>query len=229
MMSNVMVKQKANNMTETFPCSIPYVAQAGQLLLPKGLLPILVKEPREMKAVEAAMKQDRYLGIVQPKSQEANTFNAGSLALYQVGCLGRITTFAENEDEGYYLIIKGLRRFRVLNAKANPHSQGLLPVNYEDYSHDDKVSNEEMPKARNRLLSLLKGYFQALNMDIDWKAIFAASNESLVVSLAMMCPFDPAEKQAILESKSLNERLNMITALIEMEGIKQETAVGMLH
>ena len=52
------------------------------------------------------MKQDRYLGIVQPKSQEANTFNAGSLALYQVGCLGRITTFAENEDEGYYLIIK---------------------------------------------------------------------------------------------------------------------------
>ena len=219
-----MTKQKAKSMTENFPSLLPYVAQEGQLLLPKGLLPILVKETREMKAVEAAMRQDRYLGIVQPKPQDA-----GNLALYQVGCLGRITTFAENEGEGYYLIIKGLRRFRVLSSKKDASPQGLLQVNYEDYSQDDKTSNEEMPKARNHLLSLLKGYFQSLNIEIDWKAIFAASNESLVVSLAMMCPFDPAEKQAILESKSLNERLNMITALIEMEGIKHEAAPGILH
>lgn len=201
------------------PAVIPYLSKSGQLLLPKGLLPILVKAPKDIKAVEKALMQGRYLGIIQPLKEFKD-----KKCLYQVGCVGRITTFSENEDGSLYLILKGIRRFFAKSSK-----DGLLHVDYSPYDDDRVAFDGDKPSERGRLMELLKGYLNSVNMEINWNDITAASDESLATSLAMMCPFDANEKQAILESSTINERIEMITAFIEMSTIKKSPLDWMPH
>ncbi|NCP61791.1 MAG: hypothetical protein GW748_01145 [Alphaproteobacteria bacterium] len=201
------------------PAVIPYLSKSGQLLLPKGLLPILVKAPKDIKAVEKALMQGRYLGIIQPLKEFKD-----KKCLYQVGCVGRITTFSENEDGSLYLILKGIRRFLAKSSK-----DGLLHVDYSPYDDDRVAFDGDKPSERGRLMELLKGYLNSVNMEINWNDITAASDESLATSLAMMCPFDANEKQAILESSTINERIEMITAFIEMSTIKKSPLDWMPH
>jgi Lon protease-like protein len=213
MSNNAMTKPKEFKKLKKLPPFVPYIANEGQMLLPKGLLPVLASTPSEMKAVREALKRDLYIGIVQP-----SILKEGQGALCQVGCVGRITTFSETQDNGYYVILKGERRFRVVGNQSS-----LLHVNYDSYIHDTKTSGDEASLARNNLVVLLKEYLNTIGLDVDWDDIKAASDESLAVSLAMMCPFEPREKQAILESETLRDRLNMITAFIEMSRLKRDT------
>ncbi|HBN22078.1 MAG TPA: hypothetical protein DD412_02420 [Holosporales bacterium] len=201
------------------PAVIPYLSKSGQLLLPKGLLPILVKEPEDIKMVEKALMKGRYLGIIQPLKELKD-----KKCLYQVGCVGRITTFSENEDGSLYLILKGIRRFVAKASKA-----GLLHVDYSPYDDERVAFDGDKPSDRGRLMGLLKGYLNSINMEINWNDITAASDESLATSLAMMCPFEANEKQAILESSTIKERIEMITAFIEMSTIKKSPFDWMPH
>ena len=43
------------------------------------------------------------------------------------------------------------------------------------------------------------------------------SDERLVTTIAMGCPFQPSEKQALLEAADTAERARLLTALVEME------------
>ena len=205
--------------TAIIPEVIPYLSKSGQLLLPKGLLPILVKDPSDIKRVEKALMKGRYLGIIQPLKELKD-----KKCLYQVGCVGRITTFSENEDGSLYLILKGIRRFVAQSSKA-----GMLSVDYTPYNDETVAFDGDKPSDRGRLMGLLKGYLNSVNMDINWNDITAASDESLATSLAMMCPFDANEKQAILESRTIKERIEMITAFIEMSTIKKSPLDWMPH
>ncbi len=207
----IKTKATAKKSVEVIPSIIPYLAKSGQLLLPKGLLPILAKTPAEIRIVKKALTRNRLMGIIQPL-KETKT----QKQLYQVGCVGRITSFSENEDGSLYIVLKGIKRFTALAAKS-----GFLQVDYTPYANDKLSFKEGTQNKRPHLMSMLKGYFDRINLDINWKDVTDADNESLTTSLAMMCPFDANEKQAILESESLEERLDMITAFIEMSEIQQ--------
>lgn len=201
------------------PTVIPYLSKSGQLLLPKGLLPILVKAPEDIKMVEKALMKGRYIGIIQPQKELKN-----KKCLYPVGCVGRITTFSENEDGSLYLILKGIRRF-----SAEATKDGLLHVDYSLYDDERVAFDGDKSSDRGRLMGLLKGYLNSVNMDINWNDITTASDDSLATSLAMMCPFEASEKQAILESSTIKERIEMITAFIEMSTIKKSPLDWMPH
>lgn len=141
-----------------------------------------------------------------------------------MGCVGLITTFSENEDGGFYLILKGIRRFIAKRSK-----EGLLHVDYTPYDDEQIAFDGDTPSDRGRLMGLLKGYLNSVNMEINWNDITAASDESLATSLAMMCPFEANEKQAILESSTIKERIDMITAFIEMSTLKRSPLDWMPH
>ena len=196
---------------ENVPSIIPFLSKSGQLLLPKGLLPILVKTPSEIRMVQKALIRKRTLGIIQPLKETKPQQH-----LYQVGCVGRITTFSENDDGSLYIVLKGLKRFNAISAK-----EGLLQVDYTPYQDDKIAFDGDQPKDRERLMGLLKDYFRRTNMEINWNDITNSSDEALTTSLAMMCPFDANEKQAILESTTLEERIEMITAFIEINKLKK--------
>ena len=201
------------------PKTIPFLSKSGQLLLPKGLLPVLIKIPADIYMVEHALRFKRYIGIIQPL-KEFKT----QKELYAIGCVGRITTFSENEDGSLYIIIKGIQRFRAMSQEG-----AFLKVDYDLYHQDRTTLETSVSQGRDRLMGLLKTYFNSIHMDINWSDINEASDETLTTSLAMVCPFEAREKQAILESKTVEERLEMITAFIELTEMKKSPVSGLPH
>ena len=87
-------------MTMTLPNEIPIFPLTGALLLPKGILPLNIFEPRYLAMVDHALKTDRLIGMVQPKEY-------GQHALYDIGCAGRIVGFEETDDGRYLINLKG--------------------------------------------------------------------------------------------------------------------------
>lgn len=197
------------------PQLIPVFPLDGALLLPGGELPLQIFEPRYLNMVDDAMAGDRVIGMVQTRG--------GSRArpiLAEVGCLGRITSYAETSDGRYLITLTGLCRFETgeeLDLRM-PYRQ--VRAKYDRFADDlgrEDDDAEAGEVARARFATALKRYLNRRELDIDWETANDAPLEALVNSLCMGLPFEPAEKQAFLEAPDLAGRFEVLTTLLEID------------
>lgn len=198
------------------PRVLPVFPLTGALLLPGGRLPLTIFEPRYMQMVEQALGAGRFIGMVQPIEPEDRVERPG---LYLTGCAGRITSFSETEGGRYSIALTGVCRFRIVEELGSENLYRLVRPNYDAYRADVDGA-EQTPINRVRLLLALRAYIAASGDDFDWQSIEALGDHDLVTSLAMACPFEPLEKQALLEAGDLGERSRALTALIEMASLQ---------
>ena len=194
------------------PGSLPLFQLTGAVLLPRGALPLNIFEPRYLEMVDYALTGDRLIGMIQPTEHEDTTLKP---KLSQVGCVGKITSFQETDDNRYLITLSGICRFRLTGEMeaATPWRAGFC--DFAPFAGDlAQAGDEDFP--RDRLLAALKTYLSSRDMKADWKSVMTAPGEALVNALAMMCPFDPAEKQALLEAQSFQDRASTLMALLEM-------------
>jgi len=199
--------------TADLPATLPVFPLTGALLLPRGVLPVNVFEPRYLALVDAAMSGARLIGMIQPTIHEDKALKP---PLSAVGCAGRITSYQENDDGRYVIALTGICRFRVaeeLEAEA-PFRQ--VKPEYAPFAGDLTESMIARDFPRERLAMALKAYLSHRELKADWQSVMGAPAESLVNALAMLCPFEPAEKQALLEAQCLNDRVDTLVALLEM-------------
>ncbi len=203
------------------PETIPIFPLAGVLLLPRGTLPLNIFEPRYLNMTQDALKTDhRVIGMIQPTgaddAESARAPGKTGPALYDIGCAGRIVAFSETRDGRYGITLAGIVRFRI--AEEVDMRDGYRRVR-PDYSKFRDDMNDQYPKGevdRDRLFAALGSYFKSHNIDPNWQAIQAMGDRMLVTSLAMGCPFNPSEKQALLEAPALPVRADILTTLLEM-------------
>lgn len=203
--------------TEALILDIP-----GIVLFPRGNLPIYIKEEKHKQLVEAALKAERYIGVVQTNNQEEGK------KLFPSGCLGKITTFSESDDGGFLIILSGVCRFKVLHSLESSTPYLRCAVSYDTFSFD-LFEEHESETEREKLLTLVKAYMPLNNLPANWDEIQLASQERLITALTMMCPFKPEEKQALLESATLSERTQMITALLEIAFLRNTQPSSYKH
>jgi Lon protease-like protein len=187
----------------------------GALLLPHAHLPLRIFEPRYLNMIDDAMGAERMIGMVQTLGGD----DPERPRLAKVGCLGRITSFAETSDDCYLITLTGMCRFAVgeeLPARL-PYRQ--LKADYRRYESDLKALADDDGFDRIRFLRALKPYLERRALDVDWDAAKTAAAEALVNSLAMLLPFDPVEKQALLEAATLPDRREALIALMEIDSI----------
>ncbi|HYC03338.1 MAG TPA: LON peptidase substrate-binding domain-containing protein [Azospirillaceae bacterium] len=197
---------------DQLPPSIPVFPLTGVLLLPRGRLPLNIFEPRYLAMVQDALAADRMIGMVQPTEQERPGHPP---RLYGVGCAGRITSFAETEDGRFVLTLTGVARFRTGDEIPTMRGYRRVAPDWSAFRADlEDAGPAELD--RDRLGRALKSYFRQQGIQVEWEAIEKTPDERLVTSLAMICPFEPPEKQALLETPDLAERSKMLLALIEM-------------
>jgi Lon protease-like protein len=196
---------------EALPATLPVFPLSGVLLLPGGRLPLNIFEPRYLAMVADALASDRLIGMVQPNDEEGEP---GGAEIYEIGCAGRIVSFSETDDGRYLVTLRGLIRFRV--GRELPLRRGYRRVEafFEEF-RDDLLPGIGTIE-RDRLLSVLRLYFEQNQIEADWEAIKETPDERLVTSLAMICPFEAREKQALLEAPGLVERAQTMTAILEM-------------
>ncbi len=195
------------------PPVIPIFPLTGVILLPRAKLPLNVFEPRYLAMVDAAMDQYRLIGMVQPRNPGAD--NAKNPALCQVGCVGRITDYSETDDGRYLITLTGIARFQASGERESQTPYRQVAADYSLFS-DDLLSTLNPAIARERLMSALRPYLSDRAMQTDWKSIDEAPPEQLINALCMLCPFDPSEKQALLEAPGLKERADALITLIEI-------------
>jgi Lon protease-like protein len=195
------------------PEIVPLFPLSGVILLPRGQLPLNVFEPRYLALVDDVLKGERMIGIVQPRDESAESARP---PLFEIGGLGRITAFAETEDRRYLITLSGLSRFRIARelSVATPYRQAQ--AQFAEFAADRTASPDTPSLDRPALLSALRRYFTTNRIDSDWTSIERAPAESLVNSLSMIAPVAPAEKQALLEAKTVADRAYILITLIEL-------------
>jgi Lon protease-like protein len=203
------------------PDVIPVFPLPGALLLPRGQMPLNIFEPRYLAMIDDAMRSgQRLIGMIQP--DVAHPGSELKPSLYKVGCAGRITQLAETGDNRYLLQLTGVARFRVEEelTVVTPYRQ--CRVTFAPYADDFVARKGEDAVDRKAVLAALTDFLRVNKLKADWKGIEEAPNEALVNALAMMSPYGPAEKQALLEAPDLKTRAEILVAVTEIELAKAQ-------
>jgi hypothetical protein len=197
------------------PDTLALFPLTGALLLPRGRLPLNIFEPRYLAMTRYALAHDRMIGLVQPMAEGQTGLSApDATPLYPTGCAGRLIAFQETEDGRFLITLRGVCRFEIADEIAMLDGFRRARVAYGPFI-DDLIEAPDGKIDRDRLLAGLHGYFELQNIEANWESIRRTPDERLVTTISMVCPFDPAEKQALLESVDLANRAKVLIGLIE--------------
>jgi Lon protease-like protein len=192
------------------PDTIPVFPLPGALLLPRARLPLHLFEPRYLQMLEDTMKTNhRLIGMVAPNGGQ------GARALHSIGCAGRVTQFSETEDGRYMVTLSGVSRFRVTREVSGFTPYLKADVSWSGFERDLGSAEVDAAFDRPAFLKTLERYFSSQELSTDWDSLKEADEELLINSLSMLCPFDPEEKQALLEAPSLQTRRETLVTLME--------------
>jgi uncharacterized protein len=189
----------------------------GALLLPRGQMPLNIFEPRYLAMIDDAFRSGlRLVGMIQPDPVHPGP-DPDKPNLFRVGCVGRITQFAESGDGRYLIQLTGIARYRVEEELAVGTLYRQSRVTYRPFVVDFTARQGEDEVDRKAVLRALADFLKANKLKTDWQGIENAPNEALVNALAMMSPYGTAEKQALLEAPDLKTRAEILVAVTEME------------
>ena len=198
---------------EDLPDTIAVFPLAGALLLPGGRMPLNIFEPRYLEMVDYAIAHGRLIAMIQPRLDGALRAD-GEPELCEVGCIGRLTSFAETGDGRYLVSLQGVCRFRVAAELSvrTPFRQCRITSFIGDLDSEAGAAEVDRPA----LLKTFRAYLQANELAADWDSVSRAENATLVNALSMMAPYGPAEKQALLEAPDLRARAETLIAITEI-------------
>ena len=186
------------------------------LLLPRARLPLNLFENRYLHMFDYALANDRIIGIIQPNEKLGKDDDSKNPNLYKVGCAGYITAFSQTNDNRYEIILKGLCRFKVGSEQSVTKGFRKANVVWNSFKDDFEVKKLKNKDKRNEFMETLKPFLTKISVSADWEAINVSSDEDIINSIAMGCPFDQVEKQALLEAQNIDERTEILLSLMHM-------------
>jgi Lon protease-like protein len=198
---------------EDLPKIIPVFPLSNFIIFPRTSVPLNIFEPRYVSMINDSMKTNKLIGMIQPKIQK----NSQELTpkLYEIGCLGKITSFKETNENQFLIELKGIIRFKIINEVYSGKLYREHEVEFKDF-YDDLVSDEQELKFSDLELIFkdLKSLFEKRGFIINWKALEKQSLDETINALAMASPFSLEEKQILLEAKNLKNRKLKISEIL---------------
>ena len=191
-------------MSETFPNQIPIFPLSGVIYFPKTNLPLNIFEQRYLDLVNDVIKKDKLMGMIQPKKKDKE--------VYKIGCLGKISDFQKSEDGRILINLTGLTRFEVLEEKENFKLYREFKVNYEKFTLDLKPKKEEINI--EPLITKIRVFFKKSGLLLNWKEFDKLDNAQKINTLSMIAPITNEEKQKLLESVSLQEKMRVLLNIV---------------
>ena len=194
------------------PKQIPLFPLNNFIIFPKTTVPLNIFEPRYIEMVNNCMKSNKLLGMIQPKSLKNNISKP---ELHNIGCLGKITSFKESEDNHYLIDLKGLIRFRISKEIKSPYQYREYEVDFKDYHQDLEKEKDKLQFSDLELIFKdLKSLFEKRGFIVNWKSLEKQSLNETINALSMASPFTLEEKQILLEAKNLDIRKNKIAEIL---------------
>ena len=201
-----MKKENLPNKLAVFPLS-------NFIIFPKTTVPLNIFEKRYIEMINDSMKKDKLIGMIQPKNlKEQENPNP---ELHEVGCMGKITSFKETDDNRYLIELKGIIRFQTIKEINNEKKYREYEIQFDNY-YDDLENKKENLKFSDLELIFrdLRTLFERRGFIINWKGLEKQSLDETINALAMASPFSIEEKQVLLEAKNLDIRKNKISEIL---------------
>jgi len=200
------------NKIENLPNKISVFPLSNFIFFPNTNVPLNIFEPRYIEMINDSMKGSRLIGMVQPKKNLKNSLGQ----LYDIGCLGKITSFNETEDGRYLIILNGLSRFKIIKEIKSEKPYRECEISFNDFQDDIKINKEEIKFSDLKLIFKdLKNLFEKKGYSINWNELKKQSLEQTINALAMASPFSLEEKQTLLETKNLNLRKEKLEEILK--------------
>jgi Lon protease-like protein len=214
---------RAGNQTytslEDVPEVIPVFPLTGALLLPGGQLPLNIFESRYIDMINDSLRGEKLIGMIQPRLNPDGYDENSPTPLSAVGCIGRISAFQETGDGRFHISLSGVCRFKIIEEIATNTEYRQCKIEPIETDLAENTQGDDID--RDAILVAFKNYLTANNMDADWDTVNEADTETLLTALCMMSPYDPAEKQALLEAETLKDRADTLIAISEFHLAKQ--------
>ena len=197
---------------KSLPKLLPIFPLSNFIIFPRTTVPLNIFEPRYIDMINDSMKTNKFIGMIQPKS---NVDNSTTPILHDIGCLGKITSFKESSNGTYLIELKGLIRFEIINEIKSNKKYRECKVDFERFNHDLENKKEELKFTDLELIFKdLKSLFEKRGFIINWKELEKQSLDETINALAMASPFSLEEKQVLLEAENLNTRKNKIAEIL---------------
>ncbi len=197
---------------EDLPKEIPIFPLSNFIIFPETAVPLNIFEPRYIQMIDDSMKSSKLIGMIQPKK----TGKQNKPDLYDVGCIGKITSFNETEDGRYLIVINGINRFKIIEEVLTEKLYRICKISYEKFSNDIKEKKENINFADLELIfKNLKTIFEKKGFIINWSELKNQNLNQTINSLSMASPFSLEEKQILLESADIKSRKHKLEEILK--------------
>ena len=193
-----------NTLMKNLPHTLPVFPLSGVIYFPKTNLPLNIFEQRYLNLVNDAYNKDKLMGMVQSKK--------GGDSVYQVGCLGKISDYQESKDGRILVNLTGISRFRILEEITNDKLYREFKVDYKDFDEDISLTNNLVNI--KSLMENVKNFFKKNGLLLNWKEFEKLDQSQKINTLAMIAPITNEEKQKLLESISLKNKVETLESII---------------
>jgi Lon protease-like protein len=195
-----------------FPKIIPVFPLSNFIIFPKTTVPLNIFEPRYIDMINDCVKSNKFIGMIQPKKMNDKGIPP---VLYEIGCLGKITSFKEIDDGRYLIELKGIIRFNLVQEIQSNKKYREYEVDFNNFSADLDEKKEKIKFSDLELIFKdLKSLFEKRGFIINWKELEKQSLDETINALSMASPFSLEEKQVLLEAKNLSVRKNKIAEIL---------------
>ena len=196
---------------EDLPKILPVFPLSNFIILPRTTVPLNIFEPRYIQMIDQSMKSNRLIGIIQPKK-------TGALKkpdLYDIGCVGKITSFNETDDGRYLIVLNGVCRFKINSEITSSKLFRECNVEYNEFIEDLIIANNNIKISDlKKIFDNLKNLLKKQGYTINWNEIEKQNLDETINTLAMASPFSLEEKQALLETKNLLLRKDKLEKIL---------------
>lgn len=196
---------------DQLPNSLPIFPLNNAFVLPGGLLPLNIFEPRYLTMFNDAMKTDQLIGMVQPRNEKTIP------DLYDVGCAARVTRYEETSDGRLEIVLTGLCRFSIDHEIPSIRGYRVVAPHWENFQHDFAQTEDVNQENKLLLNGALRQYFTKKNIDVDWDSFAQVPAEALLNNLISQLALETAEKQILLEMPDLSARIKSFCAILETQ------------
>ncbi len=194
------------------PEIIPIFPLSNFIIFPDTVVPLNIFEPRYIQMIDDSMKDKRFVGMVQPKK----TGNLKKPDLYEVGCVGKITSFNETDDGRYLIVLNGISRFKIIQEINSDKLYRKCSVSFQEFSEDLQKNKNEIKFSDLKLIfNNFKSLLKKQGYEINWKDLEKQSLDKTINSLSMVSPFSLEEKQILLETKNIELRKEKLEEILK--------------
>ena len=197
---------------EDLPSLLPVFPLSNFIIFPRTTVPLNIFEPRYVEMINDSMRSNKLIGMIQPKNSKESV---DIPKLYDIGCMGKITSFRENENGQFLIELKGIIRFQILSEIKSIKKYRECNIEFKDFYNDLNTENENLKFSDLKLIFKdLKSLFEKRGFVINWKGLEKQSLDETINALAMASPFTLEEKQILLEAKNLELRKIKISEIL---------------